>query len=435
MTTVRVSTHAAGAAKDDCGCGCGGGCGGIDGRCCGLDCLVRPNFFCGQLLNDADLTAVVQWTRDRLALQRYRDGWGVVCGLDVTCSPPEGAGSCGCQATGSKVWINSGYAVDCCGNDLVVCEPMAVDLSAVCRPADDPCADPCAPAVKRDPRAVEDSPLKDREFGGLSIKAREQMIVDLYLRYAERPSGGQRPLFRGACADPGSCEPSRLLESPVPMLVARPLATLHDGRHEEDEALTHLRERLRDHIRRITALFKDADLETLIRRMSTWPLHGLCFIGDYLRAQTKLTDEVRENIGAWLMLDWLRHAFLCDCQTCRTDEGVPLARLWLWRKNGRTECCRPLTINNEPPFRRELHRDCTPLSAARVDLTKWFGARAEDAVAALRREGIAAERVPSQTFHEHLRESVLMASPIEPLRVRTVKDWHGVERIIGFGHD
>ena len=48
----------------DCGCGCGGWC-GCDTRCCDLECLVRPNFFCGQLLTDADITALVDWTRSR----------------------------------------------------------------------------------------------------------------------------------------------------------------------------------------------------------------------------------------------------------------------------------------------------------------------------------------------------------------------------------
>ena len=120
-------------------CECGGAC-GCDSRCCELECLVRPNFFCGQLLTDVDLAAMVEWTRKRLALVRYRDGWGIACGLDLSCSDSSGGAACCDNATsGPAIYLSSGYAIDCCGNDLVVCEPMRVDLSSVCTAPDDPC--------------------------------------------------------------------------------------------------------------------------------------------------------------------------------------------------------------------------------------------------------------------------------------------------------
>lgn len=437
MTTVRMSAQAHGAAKHDCGCGCGGGSGcESEGRCCGLECLVRPNFYCGQLLTDADLSAVVQWTRDRLSLSRYRDGWGVVCGLEVTCSAPEGGCGCGCRTPkGSTVWIGNGYAVDCCGNDLVVCEPIPVELGCVCRPLDDPCADPCFPPVKRDPQVAATDGLPDVDLDGLRIPGGEQLIVDLYLRYAEQPMSGQRPLFRGACADTEACEPSRLLERPVPKLVARPLASLHEEEPPDDAELVRLRKRFQDQIKRIRDLFADADRDTLIRRLGKWPIYGVCLVLDYVRAQQTLDDERRAKIGAWLLLDWLTHQFLCECRTCRTDEGVPLARLWLWRKDGRTECCRPLAIDSSPPFRRELARDCKPIAGSRIDLRNWFGTRAEDAMMAMRREGIRVEGTEEVTSHETLRDSLFTATSAQPLRVRTVTDWLGVERVIGFRHD
>src|SRR5687768_560450 len=77
---------------------------------CTLDCLVHPAFFCGQLLADQDLTALVKWTQDKARLVRYRHGWGVVCGLDVRCRPKYH----------DQVVITPGYAVDCCGNDVIV---------------------------------------------------------------------------------------------------------------------------------------------------------------------------------------------------------------------------------------------------------------------------------------------------------------------------
>src|SRR5262245_47892370 len=117
-----VIAKAAKSGNCGCGCNCKTGC-RCQTRCCDLDCLIRPNFFCGQLLTDADLTAMVEWNRSRFALSRYRDGWGVVCGLDVSCSPVYGAtvSCCGDSNGGPFVYVNPGYAIDCCGNDLVVC--------------------------------------------------------------------------------------------------------------------------------------------------------------------------------------------------------------------------------------------------------------------------------------------------------------------------
>jgi hypothetical protein len=445
MTTVRVSTHAAGAAKHDCGCGCGG----AGGRCCGLECLVRPNFYCGQLLSDADLSAVVQWTRDRFSLSRYRDGWGVVCGLEVTCCPPDGALGCGCRtASGSKVWINTGYAVDCCGNDLVVCEPIAVDLGSVCRPADDPCADPCFPPVTGDPLNVGSGPGKDITLDGLTIPASEQMLVDVFLRYGEQPASGQRPLFRGGCADLEACEHSRVLERPVPVLVPRPLALLSDDEDaERNEYERQLKEDLGRVVRNIVALISDPARDAILHRLATYRIYSVCFVTDYVRAQQSQLDEaMRTQIAGWLLLDWLGHALLCECQTCRTDEGVPIARLWLWRKDGRTECCRPLAVKNAAPFRRELKRDCRPAPVSKVDLARWYGKTLSEAMAALAREGVQADvdaldaRAPTKSGKaavrsplESVKNVIFSVDPQESgVIVRAVKDVMGEPRVVAF---
>ena len=113
MNAHATSSTSKTAGAHDCGCGCGGGC-GCQSQCCELECLVRPNFYCGQLLTDVDLDALVEWTRRRFALTRYRDGWGVVCGLTLTCSPVTGARTCcGDPAKGPVVYVKHGYAIDC----------------------------------------------------------------------------------------------------------------------------------------------------------------------------------------------------------------------------------------------------------------------------------------------------------------------------------
>jgi hypothetical protein len=88
-------------------CSCGGGCGGA----CQTHGSVRPRFFAGQLLTEDDLQALSDYVRDKNRLHnRHFKGDGVVCGLQVTCSP------CG----DGKVVVHPGHALDCCGNDLVL---------------------------------------------------------------------------------------------------------------------------------------------------------------------------------------------------------------------------------------------------------------------------------------------------------------------------
>src|SRR5258708_12558716 len=71
------------AAKKPCGCGCTA----HEETCCGLDCLTKPRFFCGQLLTDQDMTALVAWTQNKLGLSRFRHEWGVGCCLDARSAP------------------------------------------------------------------------------------------------------------------------------------------------------------------------------------------------------------------------------------------------------------------------------------------------------------------------------------------------------------
>jgi hypothetical protein len=91
-----LSTHAA-----SCGCP----------ACADLSCLERPRFFAGQLLTEAELNGEQAWVIAKNRLHnRYLHGPGVVCGLQVVCGDCDG-----------HVTVRSGYAIDPCGNDIVVC--------------------------------------------------------------------------------------------------------------------------------------------------------------------------------------------------------------------------------------------------------------------------------------------------------------------------
>ncbi len=112
-----------------------------DGTCCNLVCFERPNYFCGHLLTDTDLSKEQQYVVEKHKLyNRTLHGWGIVCGLRLTCADEECCGS---------IVIDEGYAIDDCGNDLVVCEPRRFDVVSLLKEkgwvVGDAVYDPCAP--------------------------------------------------------------------------------------------------------------------------------------------------------------------------------------------------------------------------------------------------------------------------------------------------
>lgn len=104
--------------------------------CGGLKCLCRPRFFPGQLLSDDDLNRLQRYVIDKNKLHnRYLVGWGVACGLEVSCSP--------CEA--DSVLVRAGYALSPCGDDIVVCGDQSVPICRLidaCRPPQPVCDPP-----------------------------------------------------------------------------------------------------------------------------------------------------------------------------------------------------------------------------------------------------------------------------------------------------
>jgi hypothetical protein len=87
--------------------------------CRGLATFERPRFFTGQLLTEAELNGEQVYVVDKNRLHnRYLHGCGVVCGLAVTCN----------DCDDSSVTIRAGYAIDPCGNDIVVQKDRRFDV-------------------------------------------------------------------------------------------------------------------------------------------------------------------------------------------------------------------------------------------------------------------------------------------------------------------
>jgi len=146
---------------------------------CGLlECLCRPRFFPGMLLDDDDLTRLENYivAKNRLH-NRYLHGTGVVCGLEVVCD----------RCASGDVIVHPGYAISPCGDDIIVCHDASVnicDLINRCRPRD-----PCDPHGFAPPR---------------DCKEGIQRWV-LSICYEEHPSRGVKPMVSEPCGCSGSC--------------------------------------------------------------------------------------------------------------------------------------------------------------------------------------------------------------------------------------
>src|SRR5215469_8357807 len=93
-----------------------------------LQCLDRTRWFAGQLLTESDLNNEQSYLLAKNRLHnRYLHGWGVVCGLQVVCAECDG-----------WVTVKTGYAIDPCGNDIIVCEDQPFNviqaIQACCAP-------------------------------------------------------------------------------------------------------------------------------------------------------------------------------------------------------------------------------------------------------------------------------------------------------------
>ena len=151
---------------------------------CGmLECVCRPRFFAGQLLNADDLNRLDAYIRAKNRLHnRQLHGWGVVNGLEVTCNP-----------CGAGVTVSCGYALSPCGEDIVVCDATQVDVCTLiqrCKDAERLLA-PCDPPSQYVPGKTQ----------GPCDAAEEDWV--LAIRYAEAPARGIKPLYSSSAASCG----------------------------------------------------------------------------------------------------------------------------------------------------------------------------------------------------------------------------------------
>lgn len=367
------------------GC-CGGGeCCRPTHRGCGLEIIERPQFSCGMALTDGDLTAIVDWAGDHLRLQRLRDGWGVVCGLDVRCDP------CG----PGILRLEPGYAIDCDGRDLIVdCDGLVIDLTAACLPCNPACPEP------------------DPDQSG-------EVVIDLYLAAADTPADAR--LVR-ACSCRGGSGGGGSSACGCGRSAAR-ATTGRSGAATGRGAAA----RLRETVTVLPCRVPPGSGDPAVGRSEAWVrdyagLHrwlddvGPSIDGDkasvdsWLRSRPETADtpcgwwdRIRADAGdAWrevirqqlveLVLHQRRRFLGCTCVACLGcgEPGVPIARVALRPTVDRAGApgCVVSCIDTSRPWRRPLHRAGRPCPPGQVDLGSFIGEQWDYIAAELCRLGI-----------------------------------------------
>lgn len=155
-------------------------------KCGQIECFKRTRYFPGQLLTNHDLETDQRYFIEKNKLHnRHLVGSGVVCGLAVRCGKCDGT-----------ITVEPGYAIDCCGNDIVLCDAAEFDVLEyleACRRAVEPdCYSKIPPRRSR----CEDEPQE----------------YCLILSFTETFADPVTAFTRQHGCTPNRCEPSRICE-------------------------------------------------------------------------------------------------------------------------------------------------------------------------------------------------------------------------------
>ncbi len=359
---------------------------------CEPQCLVQPSFFCGQLLTDEDLNALLDWAKGKFQLDRYKNGWGVVHGLSVSCTAN---GVCELQ-------VAPGYAVDPCGNDIVVCEDLSVDLGVLCRATSGLCEELDTGNGNRDePNDSED---------GIAVRA-----IDLYIHYSEEPDLSLPALPTQACSSRVACETSRTRETAT--------VVWQEGHRDRDPLAEIADQWTLDYAQALTVLHEFtttfSEYEGRGEQIKCWlldwlarhPLHQFCFLKAELESRdpSAFEDELRlvETLF-WIVQDY-RNAFLSHpYRNYPAGRAVPLARVWLGREAGSRDDWRLIYVDNKPPYRRAFNPDSWPAPLGYINLAQLIWHRYDESCRFLRDKQVPFEDVVWTEFPATLQDLKLL---------------------------
>jgi hypothetical protein len=134
------------------------------------------------LLSEADLNNEQSyWLAKSRLHNRYLNGWGVVCGMQVVCGECDG-----------WVTVRSGYAIDPCGNDVIVCADQNFNVLQAIQNC-------CAPAKQQTSNC---SPLRYNPSPNCQGTTQVWCIT---IQYQEQPSRMITPLTASTSQSTCSC--------------------------------------------------------------------------------------------------------------------------------------------------------------------------------------------------------------------------------------
>lgn len=336
----------------------------------GLKSLVRPRYFGGQSLESEDLTALVDWARDRFALQRLRTGWGVVCGLQVEIQPNVDDG----------VIVRPGYALDACGTDIVVPCSEAVSLAGKCRETTDPSCDdgtyPPSPTAKPLKPKLVAAEQKNEGAGVWPPWDLGNLVpVDLYL-HSETADFHHRPALSTSTCERGSdCDYARTQET-YEICPRRGEDTTEPYEDWGQKYLDWEKKYLDECFSQLQDLFfpPDSDFKKWVARLYSRPEgarpHTMAFLRRLPQADPKPLETDRTAL-LFAVLQDRRNAFFAQrCAEMDVRQGVPLARVWMRIESNNQ--CSIVYIDDFPPFRRELSASMAPARFGEINLSPYI---------------------------------------------------------------
>lgn len=329
------------AVADRCGCDCGRVTPG-----CAFPCLSRPQFYCGMVLTDDHLNDLEHYLSQRLALHRYVEGWGVVTGLPVR-PDPDHPGS---------IIVGPGYARSRSGDDIVVCEDLALDVCACGT------GGACCRAGK---------PVVAKEEAG------KGGAVDIYLVPAPTPAD---PVVTGGCSCGGHEEVvhERIVDGgglrcvPVDDDRFDPATLAYrswaDGFDACAAVLDEFGKRVAEpgdteKVRTWLLNWIGRQDEPALELVRSW-LADVARIDEYVKAGGPLAAQALVEIVSALRLSYLDRTFADGA--CSDDAaGVLLGRLWTTPATGG---CRVSCVDAQPPYRRMIGPPGWPRRPGEVNL-------------------------------------------------------------------
>lgn len=303
--------------------------------CGGVECFERSRYFPGQLLTNKELEADQRYFIEKNKLHnRYLVGEGVVCGLAVRCHP----------CCDGSVIVEPGYAIDCCGNDIVLCDSAefpVVEYLEACRQAEEP---DCYDKIRDRSSLCDDVPKK----------------YCLFISYAEEPAKPVTALIRDNGCTANRCEPSRIKETfrfdLVPESDVKDV-TVPNFWDKIQDCFTSIAPKVQEFTDRITKAQGIDDLQTrhdeLLRIFCDIKAYVLELYEKHPKVRCNLRKELCEieesfpkspndsneayfqpfiRMGELIVqfyIDCVCNALLLPCKECNGQEGVLLACLTL----------------------------------------------------------------------------------------------------------